>query len=58
MTIERRGVKSTIMANVSSPTRFIAVERDLGRNTILLFCQEITEEEYEENSYYFFKPLP
>jgi hypothetical protein len=45
-TIERDGVKKTIIDRHTNPLIFLSIEKEVGYNTILLFVMEITEDEY------------
>ena len=45
-TIERDGVKKTIVDRYTNPLLFLSTEKKLGYNTILLFVMEIAEDEY------------
>jgi len=46
-TIERLGVKKTVVDTHSHPLIFLAIQKELGYDTVLLFVMEITEDECE-----------
>lgn len=45
-TIERNGIKQTIVDQSSNPVIFLSIEKEVGHSTVILHSIEISSEDY------------
>lgn len=48
LTILRDGVHFTVYCLISSIESFLAIEKEMGRKTYVLYSREVTKDEYDE----------